>query len=184
MQHFYKSIQGWFSYLPLYQDMVQSARDGAHFVEVGSWKGKSSAFMAVEIANSGKKIKFDCVDTWLGSDEKAHHKDAAVQAGHLYELFLTNISPVEQYINPVRLPSVEAAALYEDASLDFVMIDAAHDYNNVLADLKAWLPKVKVGGVIAGDDYNWPGVKQAVAEVLSQVDVLGKDKGRHWAASV
>lgn len=171
MEHFYTTIQGWCNYLPeLYAEMVKEAKDGAHFVEIGTWKGCSAAFMAVEIINSGKKIKFDCVDTWLGSDEEVHQTDPYVREGKLYEHFVENMKPVEGYYTAIRLPSVEAAALYDDNSLDFVLIDAAHDYDSVKADIAAWLPKVKIGGVLAGDDYAWgPSVAAAVNDSLTNI---------------
>ena len=49
--------------------MVNHFTDNSHFVEIGSWKGRSASYMAVEIFNSRKNIKFDCVDTWCGSVE-------------------------------------------------------------------------------------------------------------------
>ena len=65
MEHFYQNLgQDWFTYPQLYKGMVEKFNEGSHFVEVGVWKGRSASFMAVEIHNSGKKIKFDCVDTW------------------------------------------------------------------------------------------------------------------------
>lgn len=68
--------------------------------------------------------------------------------------------------------SVEVASQVEDGSLDFVYIDGAHDYDNAKADIKAWAPKVRVGGIIAGDDfYDFPsgkgGVMRAVTEFTS-----------------
>ena len=57
----------------------------AHFVEVGSYKGRSTSFMAVEIANSGKQIKFDCVDTWEGSPE---HQEG----GDIEDLDVVNVT--------------------------------------------------------------------------------------------
>jgi len=70
-----------------------------------------------------------------------------------------------------RATSVDGARRVPDASLDFVYIDARHDYRSVLEDLEAWLPKVRAGGVIAGHDYldgSHPegefGVKSAVDE--------------------
>ena len=49
--------------------MLEKFSGPAHFVEIGSYKGRSSSYMAVEIVNSGKSITFDCVDTWKGSEE-------------------------------------------------------------------------------------------------------------------
>jgi len=69
MEHFYKDIYGFADYLGIYRKAVKMFPSGSHFVEVGSFLGKSAVFMAVEIINSGKNIKFDCVDHWLGSDE-------------------------------------------------------------------------------------------------------------------
>jgi len=53
-----------------------------------------------------------------------------------------------------------------DGSLDFVYLDAGHDYDSVKRDIAAWWPKVKPGGIFAGNDYfsGCPGVIQAVNE--------------------
>ena len=46
-----------------------------------------------------------------------------------------------------------APAQFEDASIDFVYIDARHTYDAVMEDLEAWWPKVRPGGIVAGEDY-------------------------------
>jgi predicted O-methyltransferase YrrM len=170
--HIYQEVQfgeDWFSYPNLYRDMVLKFPSGSKFVEIGSWKGKSSAFMAVEIANSSKNIEFYCVDTWNGSSE---HKDME-EIDFLYDIFSSNMKPVENYYKSMRKNSIEAANYFEDDSLDFVFIDASHEYEDVKKDIKAWLPKVKKNGVLAGHDYYirgydyFPGVKQAVDECLA-----------------
>jgi len=52
--------------------------------------------------------------------------------------------------------SVEASKQFEDGYFDFVYIDANHTYNSVIADLEAWYPKIRKGGMLAGHDYfNW-----------------------------
>ena len=53
----------------------------------------------------------------------------------------------------IRELSVEASKLFQDGSLDFVFLDAAHDYANIKKDLEAWYPKVKSGGIFCGHDY-------------------------------
>lgn len=173
MDHFYTKIEGWFTFPHMYQWMVQTYPSGSHFVEIGSWYGQSSAFMAVEIANSGKNIRFDCVDTWKGSEEHADMED--VKADRLYSKFLKNMEPVVGYYNPIRTTSLEAASLYKDGSLDFVFIDADHAYESVKADIAVWYPKVKIGGHIAGHDYiakDWYGVVQAVDEFFAGKNVV------------
>ena len=53
----------------------------------------------------------------------------------------------------MKMDSVEASGKFEDGSLDFVYIDADHSYNECLADLKAWYPKLRNGGLIAGHAF-------------------------------
>ena len=165
MDHFYKSIPGWASFTRLYQDMVRDAREGDRFVEVGSWLGKSACFMAVEIINSGKDIRFDCVDPWTdGGPDLRNTKYFKSLGSPVYEQFLENTRPVQGRIRAMRMPSVEAARFYQDHSLDFIMLDGDHSYEAVRADLEAWLPKMKRGSIVSGDDWFWPGVKRATEE--------------------
>lgn len=175
MEHFYNNIEGWFSYDYIYKHVVETAQDGELFVEVGSFKGRSSSFMAVEIVNSGKKIQFDCVDTWAGSTEHQEGAGAEVKEvveGTLYETFLNNMKPVEGYFTPKRMTSLEAAEQYADNSIDFIMIDGAHEYEAVKADILAFLPKMKNGGIMTGDDcWEGTGPAQAARECLSQYGV-------------
>jgi cephalosporin hydroxylase len=180
--HFYTKIQGWFNYQELYHEIVKELPDNSHIVELGAWKGCSTAFLAVEIINSGKNIKLDVVDTWKGSiDEIGHQTDPDMikYNGDIFPLFMENIDPVKHVINPIQLPTEEAYKLYADKSLDFVFLDANHSYACVKEDIKNWLPKVKAGGVFAGHDWNhisWPGVVQAVKEsfALDKIIVIGE----------
>jgi len=78
----------------------------------------------------------------------------------------------------VKKASVEAARDIPDGALDFVYIDADHDYRSCREDIEAWFPKVRHGGIVAGHDYlNWTrdqgagcdfGVKAAVDEYCTQ----------------
>lgn len=176
MEHFYHGIgEDWFNYQELYSKMVNRFSDGSKFVEIGSWKGRSAAFMAVEIINSGKKIQFDCVDNWEFISGLQNDIEQHLFGNDIYSEFLHNIEPVNHVINPVKSISWEAANQYEDSSLDFIFIDAAHDYVSVKKDILAWLPKLKKDGVIAGHDYtdDHPGVIKAVDEVFGNIKKIG-----------
>lgn len=179
MEHIYEQPQfgeNWFNYGRTYREMVEKFPSGSYFVEVGSWKGKSSAFMCVEIINSEKQIKFDCVDTWEGSKE---HKNNS-ELSNLYQIFKENMRPLEGYYTDLKMKSMEAVQLYEDESLDFVFIDASHEYEDVRDDITHWISKVKKGGILAGDDYNsgWEGVIKAVDETFGKENI--KVKGPAW----
>lgn len=168
MEHIYTHPQfgeNWFDYPELYSFIVNNCQNNSTVVEVGSWKGKSSSYMAVEIANSNKNIKFYCVDTWKGSIEHAN-----LDTSNLYEIFISNMKPVEKYYTPIRKKSTEAALIFEDNSLDFVFIDACHEYDCVNEDIKHWLPKVKNGGILAGHDISSPPVAKAVFDNLNQIE--------------
>lgn len=120
--------------------------------------------MAVEIANSDKNIEFHTIDTWEGSKE--NQEDYYVKHKSLFEKFLSNIEPVEDYITVIKSDSIKAASFYEDDSVDFLFIDGSHEYEDVKNDLITWFPKVKKGGVMAGHDYtgDWKSVRKAVDE--------------------
>jgi hypothetical protein len=76
----------------------------------------------------------------------------------------------------LRMKSQDAAALIADDSLDYVYIDGEHSFDAVKADLTSYLPKVKLGGHLIGDDYGWSGVGAGVdafvAEHAGELDVL------------
>ena len=179
MKHFYEDVYGFSQndIFALYKKMVDRFGSGSHFVEVGAFLGRSAVFMAVEIINSGKNIKFDCVDHWQGSEE--HNDNDEVNLETLYEDFLENIKPVKGIINPIRANSRNASKLYIPNSLDFIFIDASHDTNSVKADLECWMPCLKVDGVIAGDDLDNEGVATAV-KWFFDTEKLYIVNGRQW----
>lgn len=167
MEHFWNTVPGWAAFGKLYIERVQNAKGGETFVEIGSWMGRSAALMAVEIINSKKDITFFCVDPWSDGGPDLSHK----KVEDLYGKFLKNIEPVKHIINPIRKPSLEAVHHFEENSIDFLMIDGSHQYKDVCEDIEAWLPKMKRGGMISGDDYNWSGVERAVKEKFQGMEV-------------
>lgn len=178
IKHIYDQEQfgeDWFTYKQLYSDIVRKYPSGSTFVEIGSWKGKSSAFMATEIANSQKNIDFYCIDTWSGSTEHQNLENL----NNLYNTFISNMNPLSNYYKPLKMPSAEASKYFKNSSIDFIFIDASHEYQDVKNDILTWLPKLTHKGTLAGHDYNidiFPGVVKAVIECLPtyKVDTIQK----------
>jgi hypothetical protein len=159
MDHYYETISGWCDYEEVYRTAIENAKDGAIFVEIGAFKGKSAAYAGVEILNSGKKIQLNLVDHFKGNEEHLDPTSVWYESGiaenpeYLFEICSKNLEPVKDVVTIIRKTSLQAAKQFKAGSLDFVFIDGAHDYDSVCKDIDAWLPKVKVGGIIAGHDY-------------------------------
>jgi len=185
MDHIYEMScfgEPWFTYPDFYRELISHLPDQSSFVEVGSWKGKSSAFFVVEAFNSGKKINAFFVDTWKGSDE--HEQMDVIKTDSLYDLFVNNMKPLEGMFTAIRKTSVEAAKEFADESLDAVFLDAAHDYESVKADIGAWIEKIKPNGIISGHDYLFPGVKSAVDEYFGDAVVFRSPMENCWIVQV
>jgi hypothetical protein len=72
----------------------------------------------------------------------------------MFPLFAENVRRYRggEVIRPLMMPSLEAARLFPDASLDLVFIDGNHGHGHVKQDILAWLPKVRPGGILCGHD--------------------------------
>ena len=86
------------------------------------------------------------------------------------DVALKAVQPFGGRYKIMRMTSVEAAETFPQKSLDWVFLDGDHSYEAVKADIQAWTPKVRPGGLICGHDYRDEmgfGVIQAVHETLS-----------------
>jgi glycosyl transferase family 25 len=175
--HYYQDVPGWFDFQAIYTRMVNEFGHGSTFVEVGSWLGKSACYMAVELKNSKKDIRFTCVDLWSIEGNADFYNHYIEKIGDIFQAFKDNISRSHYDIGIIQKPSTEAANNYPDGSLEFVFIDANHDYEFVKQDIEAWLPKVKPGGYIGGHDYSGSdghkGVVKAVDEAFPEKEIIG-----------
>ena len=170
----WQEIPGYFVYQSFYEMCLKAVPENGTLVEIGSWRGRSTSCMGSLIKNTNRNVKFYSVDTWEGSDEEEHIKliqELKSQGKTLFDEFQENIKScgVNDVIIPIQSTSILAAEQFEDNSLDFVHIDASHEYEDVLNDIKSWYPKVKPGGMITGDDYIscWDGVVKAVDEYFN-----------------
>jgi hypothetical protein len=150
-------------------DVLATLPENATIVELGCWRGKSSSFLAVEVMKANKNFNLHFVDTWGGSPE--HYTDQnlvdEINEDKIYNEFISNLSKVDTPYTIHRMTSLEAAEAFENNSVDFVFFDTNHSYGYVTKELKAWFPKVKKLGVMAGHDYR-TGVRVAVDNFFKQ----------------
>jgi predicted O-methyltransferase YrrM len=160
MDHFYDSIKGFFTFPDFYSHVAEemTKRASPHLVELGVYGGTSAAYLGVELINRNVFARLDLVDLFHGGAQQV----------------IAALDPIRSVLGAVRSEcSWEAARHYEDLSLDMVFIDADHSYESVRNDIAAWLPKVRLGGILAGHDFTplMPGVVDAVQERFERFEI-------------
>lgn len=153
--------------------LLGSTDDTVEGVEVGTWAGQAA--LAI-LENVGGHVY--CVDHWLGNQ---YDQLGAIAARIGQEkAFKTWCANMHRWFPYSAIPLIGTSELWASVlpkvSLDFVFIDAGHDYQSVLNDIKWWTPIVRAGGILCGHDYGveeFPGVKKAVDETGS-AQVVGK----------
>ena len=164
------------------ENLLQDLRPGTS-VEIGSLKGGSS----LVIADYSERLF--CVDPWINYSETAGFQEEVIlhydcERHNVFAAFCENTKEfLFKTIFPCRGPSTLWASVWTQP-IDFLFIDGCHDYEAVKADITAWFPHVKPGGIILGHDYleksfgaagylwEFPGVAQAVRESFEDYLVI------------
>jgi len=153
----------------------QLLASNATWVELGVFCGRS--LMAAGLGLP-KNATLAAVDWRLGLDSLQGH-------GYFNTyLSLCETRPDLQILG-IRMRSNLAARFFSDRSVDVVFVDADHGYESVLHDIQAWLPKIKLGGMMCGHDFHevhWPGVVQAVRESMPEAKTI--NVGTLWAMRI
>ncbi len=120
------------------------------------------------------------VDPWREFGRDEYHDDDNVaqrEQDRNFEITRNRLARFGERSRILRMTSEEAAREIADASLDFVYLDARHDYKSVKEDIALWYPKVKPGGVLAGHDYLEGSIKGTVFGVKPAVDEFVRAAG-------
>lgn len=140
------------------------AKSSCVAIEIGSYMGASSYVIGNALIAGSKENKdpvLICVDTWENHAMSEGKKDT-------FDCFLENINDLENVILPVRGFSekvVDKVAGSCSEKVDFLFIDANHDYAGVKADWENYKGFLKSGAIVAFHDYGWAdGVQRVVEE--------------------
>ncbi|HRQ68058.1 MAG TPA: class I SAM-dependent methyltransferase [Candidatus Syntrophosphaera sp.] len=128
-------------------DMASLFKDLGYGIgaEVGVRYGYYSRVLCDKIPS----LKLYCIDPWgeSYSDERVRFK---MDKGY----FRARRNLAGYDVEFIKKKSMEALPDIKDESLDFVYIDAAHDFDNVMMDIIGWSKKVRTGGIVSGHDYS------------------------------
>jgi cephalosporin hydroxylase len=176
----WQDIPGWTCkrIIELYDEVCAEKRTGV-FVECGVAYGKSLAYLASIADPAVDILAVDVWHTFQGRNGLAPELYRAMRQEFDSPLSAA-MHNVQRLIAPdgecdertERIEWVQAKSedvpKYLDFEVDFVFLDDHHEYESVSAEILAWLPRLKSGGIIAGHDINdhYPGVERAVRDAL------------------
>ena len=123
------------------------------FLEIGPFEGMATVWMLENIlTDNGCRILV--IDTFEGSQE--HNKETL---GNLLEIFKGNIERWEDKVDIiVGRSQVDLTNMDLGETFDFIYIDGSHIATDVYTDAIHGFRKLKKGGYMAFDDYDWFGV--------------------------
>ena len=149
------------------EDLISSLPSGLIGAELGVFEGTFSNVLW----KSGKFRKLYLVDIFNGimfSGDKNGENGKTINLDEAYNKISDEYRNIPE-VEVVKSSTVEFLKSISDEFLDFIYIDADHSYGAVKNDLSLAKSKVKLGGIIAGHDYNhsrFPGVVNAVDEFI------------------
>ena len=143
--------------------------------EVGVFEGENARYMLT----FARKLKLYLIDDYenlvIFTGGPLVEKDAREQVKTAAELNLSAYNGRKEWVNK---KSLLASRDFPDEFFDYVYIDGDHEYESVKADIVAWYPKVKKGGILGGHDVNMLSVKNALGEFVVEMNI---PNGNWWA---
>jgi hypothetical protein len=160
---------------------------------VGTWKGGSAIHMAKVARGLGLAPEIICVDTWLGAvefwtDQQDPERYLSLQCRHgyptVYYQFVANVlhEQCQDLITPFPQTATIAALWFRryGVSADLIYVDGSHEEEDVYADLVGYWDLVRPGGVLAGDDWGWDGVRLAATRFAREQGVVVTQLADKW----
>ncbi len=151
-------------------DILRSTNRGKLIgAEIGVWRGETSRYLLQSLP----ELHLHMIDAWKTYPQRAVTSCLKQANQETFDLARRQAVRATEFAANRRTihhqDSVQSAERFEDASLEFVFIDAEHSYESVIADITAWHRKLKPGGILFGHDYGqprFPGVKRAFDELF------------------
>jgi hypothetical protein len=145
--------------------------DNGAVIEIGTHQGLS----AIPIANAIYPKVLHVVDHWKGSSDFLNY----MRIRDNYEIFVSNIKEGAQGNIKIHKQDWHDFAVEWRAQIGFLHLDAEHTKDEVSAQIAVFRPYMADGSILAGDDYNWPGVREGVAVHFGEY-MLNVLKNKLW----
>ena len=155
-----------------------AGKRGLRFLQIGAFTGDASVWLLDNILNGPESTLVD-VDTWEGSKELSHEQFDWCDVERVYDertARFTRAGRLFKYIGSSAAFFVEDDLPHPyrgDEGYDFIYIDGAHDAYMCLNDGISAYKVLKVGGLLAFDDYQWHSGKGLLYDPQPAIDAIG-----------
>jgi hypothetical protein len=174
----------------IFKPFIDSVVDASVIVEIGTFVGGNLCRVAQMIKDSKKPIIIIGIDNFHFANISTQALDSVnlkfegydIKHASFYNTLMNNINDndLNDYIDIIDSDSIKASVLFANNSIDLLFLDGSHSYPYVGNELKAWLPKVKNGGIISGHDWPAGGIQQAVKENIFKPVQVVSSNGAYW----
>lgn len=148
------------------------------FKELGFTKGAEigtdRGLYAEEICKNNPGVKLYCIDPWKIYPDNTDYLDQHLLDKNYY-FAKRRLAPYNVEI--IKKSSMDVIKDFEDNSLDFVYIDANHNFKYALEDINEWSKKVRPGGIVSGHDYIWQAHRRPKYDVKEALDIHMQEAG-------
>jgi len=135
--------------------LAKTVPKGGIAVEIGSYLGASSCFMALGLRKRSGRLY--CIDTWQNESMTEGLRDTFAE-------FSDNIAPFRDIIIPLRGKSEVLGREFKE-KISLLFLDGDHSYEAVSCDFFTWLPHLNIQAVVVLHDCGWAdGVQRLIAE--------------------
>jgi len=147
--------------------------------EVGVWKGDLSRYLLRELPDL-HLLMVDIYREFTTEEALLTLGMDAINQEDTYAVMQRALQQTQEYRERRTMlvaDSLVASTYIKDGILDFVFIDACHDYESVRFDIQTWFPKVKNNGIVCGHDYGGYQDVRGVFGVKEAVDDFARANG-------
>jgi predicted O-methyltransferase YrrM len=165
-------IEGWMTNREL-DWLYEQGKTYRTIAEIGCWFGRSThALLSGNFEKWGPLGRIVAVDHFLGSPAERETNHAFAKTGNVQDEFIKNCGGFDN----LHLLPMDSQAAAAETWVDLVFLDGDHTAEGVLSDLRAWYPKVRPGGMIAGHDINEESVRAALSEFFRAQEGIAQNR--------
>jgi hypothetical protein len=145
---------------PSAREFIKINKKPSIILECGIWTGDNALNMYNEM-----NIDFMyLIDRWYQKYENYDFPEIKTFPQKVFDKFYDKNNVII-----IRSDTLMASMFFHEEYFDYIYLDDNHSYDHVIHELELYYEKLNLGGMLCGDNYEMPAVKQAVDEFCNKI---------------